>query len=197
MESDVATIDPAGLAGGTTTGGGRTGQRSLLSRAAPLAGLVCWLYLSIVACLVVWVIVVRLLVGWSPMVIATGSMQPSINPGDIIMSGEPEDGGRGLEVGTVITFPDPVRPGGLLTHRITGVNEDGTYETRGDANAVADSYEVEPAEIRGVGRLLVPAVGLPRIWLQEGDLLPLGIWALGTLLAVWAAFRPARKPSDG
>ena len=55
MESDVATIDPAGLAGGTTTGGGRTGQRSLLSRAAPLAGLVCWLYLSIVACLVVWV----------------------------------------------------------------------------------------------------------------------------------------------
>ena len=45
---------------------------------------------------------------------------------DIIMSGEPEDGGRGLEVGTVITFPDPVRPGGLLTHRITGVNEDGT-----------------------------------------------------------------------
>ena len=201
MALDTTVAEPAVPTGGErTTLGGRTGRRTLASRAAPLASLICWFYLSIVACLVVWVIVVRLLVGWAPMVITTGSMQPAINPGDIVMSGAPDDGGRGLEVGTVITFRDPARPGGLLTHRIDRINDDGSYETRGDANTVADSYQVKPRDVQGVGRLLIPAVGLPRVWVERGDILMLGLWVLGTLLALWAAFRPARptrRADDG
>lgn len=189
---------PSGEAANATDQG-RTGGRSQgwLSRAAPLASLVCWFYLSIVACLVVWVLIVRLLVGWSPLVITTGSMQPSINQGDIVLSAAPEDGGTGLEEGAVITFADPVRPGERLTHRIDKVNANGTYQTRGDANSVSDSYEVKPRDVVGVGRLLVPAVGLPRVWLEEGSLLKLTLWALGTALALWAALRPTRRTRDG
>lgn len=201
MALDTMVAEPAVPTGGErTTATGRTGRQGLASRAAPLASLICWFYLSIVACLVIWVIVVRLLVGWSPMVVTTGSMQPAINPGDIVMSGAPDDGGQGLEVGTVITFADPVRPGGLLTHRIARVNDDGTYATRGDANTVTDSYQVKPQDVRSVGRLLIPAVGLPRVWVDRGDLLMLGLWVTGTLLALWAAFRPTRptrRPDDG
>ena len=203
MALDTNVAEPAVPTGGEhTTGSDRTGRVSLASRAAPLASLICWFYLSIVACLVVWVLVVRLLVGWSPMVITTGSMQPAINPGDLVMACAPADGGLGLEVGTVITFADPNRPGGLMTHRIARVNDDGSYQTRGDANTVADSFEVEPGDIDGVGRLLIPAVGLPRIWIDQGDVLLLGVWALGTLLALWAALRPARptratRPTEG
>lgn len=193
MAMDTMVAEPDVPTGGErTTGAGRTGRRGLASRAAPLTSLICWFYLSIVACLVVWVIVVRLLVGWSPMVVTTGSMQPAINPGDIVMSGAPDDGGQGLEVGTVITFQDPARPDGLLTHRIARVNDDGTYSTRGDANTVADSYQVKPRDVRSVGRLLIPGVGLPRVWVERGDLLMLAVWITGTLLALWAAFRPTR-----
>ena len=176
---------------------GRTGEQSLVQRAAPLASLICWFYLSIIAYLVVWIFVVRLLVGWDPMIVTTGSMEPSINPGDVVLSATPEDGGQGLEDGTVITFADPVRPGGRLTHRIETVNADGTYETRGDANTAADSYRVEPDDILGVGRLLIPAVGLPRVWLERGDLALMGLWVVGTLLAMWAALRPTRRLGDG
>lgn len=174
---------------------GRTGGSSeaWLARAAPLASLICWFYLSIVACLVIWVLIVRLLVGWSPLVITTGSMQPSINQGDIVLSADPEEGGTGLEEGAVITFSDPVRPGERLTHRIDKVNPNGTYQTRGDANSVSDSYEVKPRDIVGVGRLLVPAVGLPRVWLENGSLVKLALWALGTALALWAALRPTGR----
>lgn len=175
---------------------GRTGEQSVVRRAAPLASLICWFYLSIIGCLVLWIFVVRLVVGWDPMIVMTGSMEPSINPGDIVMAGTPEDGGRGLEDGTVITFADPVRPGGRLTHRIESVNADGTYKTRGDANADADSYRVEPDDIEGVGRLLIPAVGLPRVWLERGDLALMGLWVVGTLLAMWAALRPTRRFGD-
>ena len=177
---------------------GRTGGSSeaWLARAAPLASLICWFYLSIVACLVVWVFVVRLLVGWTPMVVTSGSMQPSINPGDIVLSGTPEDRGEGLEEGTVITFADPVRAGGTLTHRIERVNEDGTYETRGDANPASDSYEVPPSDVQGVGRLLIPAVGLPKVWLERGDLAMMALWTVGTGLALWAVLRRPRRPGE-
>lgn len=175
----------------------RTGETTWMARVAPLASLVCWFYLSIIACLVVWVLIVRVLVGWTPLVVSTGSMRPSINEGDVVLAAPPEGGGRGLTDGTVITFADPVRPGGHLTHRIDEVNDDGSYKTKGDANAVADSYRVQPRDIEGVGRLLVPSVGLPRVWLEQGNLPMLLVWALGTLLALWAALRPGRRPRDG
>ncbi len=197
MALEMTVTGPAvpSVADDPATGQGRTGEkgRGVLARAAPAASLICWFYLSIVACLVVWVLVVRLLVGWTPLVVTTGSMQPSINQGDIVLSAAPEDGGRGLEEGAVITFADPVRPGGRLTHRIDKVNPNGTYQTRGDANSVSDSYRVKPADVEGVGRLLVPAVGLPRVWVEDGNLPLLSLWALGTLLALWAALRPTRR----
>ena len=197
MAVDTTVAGPAATPGeqGTIDRGG-TGERTLLQRAAPVASLVCWFYLSILACLVVWVFVVRLLVGWTPMVVTSGSMQPSINPGDIVLSGAPTDGGEGLEEGTVITFTDPVRPGGTLTHRIERVNEDGTYETRGDANPASDSYEVPPSDVQGVGRLLIPAVGLPRVWLERGDLAMMALWTAGTGLALWAVLRRTRRPGE-
>lgn len=198
MALDMTVAGPAAPLSGedATNDRRRTGERTLLQRAAPVASLVCWFYLSILACLVVWVLVVRLLVGWTPMVVTSGSMQPSINPGDIVLSGAPTGDGEGLEEGTVITFTDPVRPGGTLTHRIERVNADGTYETRGDANPSADSYEVDPTDVQGVGRLLIPAVGLPKVWLERGDLALMALWTVGTGLALWAVLRRTRRPGE-
>jgi signal peptidase len=126
------------------------------------------------------------------MVVTTGSMQPAINPGDIVLSAPPEDDVT-LAEGTVITFRDPVREGELLTHRIDTVQPDGSYVTRGDANSTADSYQVTTDEITGVGRLLVPSVGLPRVWLDEGKLILLVGWAVATGLAVWGALHRPRS----
>lgn len=198
MAVDMTVTGPAAPPSGeyATNDRGRTGERRLLRRVVPLASLMCWFYLSIITCLVVWVFVVRLVVGWTPMVVTSGSMQPSISPGDIVLSGPPQNGGEQLEEGTVITFADPVRPGSTLTHRIERVTEDGTYETRGDANRAADSYEVDPTDVQSVGRLLIPAVGLPKVWVEQGDLVVMAIWAAGTVLAFWAVLRGTRRPRE-
>ena len=166
-----------------------------MRRLTPALSIVCWFYLSVMAFLFAWVVIVWTAVGWEPMVVTTGSMQPAINTGDIVLSAPPEDGAR-LDVGTVITFEDPVRPGELITHRIDTVNPDDTYTTRGDANSSADSYEVTTDELTGVGRLLVPAVGLPRVWMDEGRLFVIIGWAIATALSVWGALhKPRRVPS--
>ena len=164
----------------------------LVERLAPMVSVLCWFYLSVVAFLFAWVVIVWAVVGWTPAVVTTGSMQPAINPGDIILSAPPEDDVV-LDAGTVITFEDPVRPGELITHRVDTVNADGTYTTRGDANSSADSYEVTTDELTGVGRLLVPAVGLPRVWLDEGRLVIAIGWAVATVLAVWGAIHKPRR----
>jgi signal peptidase I len=163
-----------------------------LRRLTPALSVLCWFYLSVVAFLFAWVVVVWAAVGWKPMVVTTGSMQPAINPGDIVLSAPPEPD-VSLDSGTVITFEDPVRPGELITHRIDTVEPDGTYRTRGDANSSADSYQVTTDELTGVGRLLVPAVGLPRVWLDQGRFGILGGWAVATVLAVWGAVHRPRR----
>lgn len=193
IDSETAT-PPAVAPGAPADERAATPRRwRVVERLTPLLSVLCWFYLSVVAFLFAWVIVVWAVVGWTPAVVTTGSMQPAINPGDIVLSAPPEDGVR-LDEGTVITFEDPVREGALITHRIDVVNEDGTYTTRGDANSSADSYQVAPDEIRGVGRLLVPAVGLPKVWLDDGRLVLLGLWALATVMAVWGALHRVRRP---
>lgn len=64
----------------------------------------------------------------------TGSMKPEINIDDIIITRAVDAGS--LETGDIITF----RTSGnmLVTHRIKHINEDGSFITKGDANAMED-----------------------------------------------------------
>lgn len=193
MEAETPETAPGAAGAPVAPSYERTAEAGAwLRRLTPALSILCWFYLSVVAFLFAWVVTVWAAVGWSPMVVTTGSMQPAINPGDIVLSAPPQDGAR-LEEGTVITFEDPVRPGELLTHRIDTVNADGTYTTQGDANSSADSYDVSNDELTGVGRLLVPGVGLPRVWLDQGRLGILVGWALATVLAVWGALHRPRR----
>lgn len=142
------------------------------------------LFISLTAMwLTLWV-VAPVVAGWSSVVITSGSMAPSIEPGDVVVA-TPSDG-RGLGPGTVVVFRDDARPG-LVTHRIVSVNDDGTYETRGDANRVNDSAPLAPDQVVGVAKILVPLVGLPVLWARTGAWLNLGIWAAVITLAALAA----------
>jgi signal peptidase I len=93
-------------------------------------------------------------VGWWPYVVTSGSMAPAFDRGDVLVV-EPHDG-RGLGPGTIVVFE---RDGAAVAHRIEAVQGDGTYRTRGDANRLADSTPLRPADVRGVARIKVPLAG--------------------------------------
>jgi signal peptidase len=123
-------------------------------------------------------------------------MSPSIGVGDVVVASS--HNGRGLGPGTVVIFNDPARSG-LLTHRIKSVNPDGSYVTYGDANRGPDSTPLHPEQIVGVGRLLVPFIGLPMTWYWASAWGKLAFWVTGTLLALWLAgyaFLPKVQASD-
>ncbi len=75
--------------------------------------------------------------------VTTGSMEPTLNPGDGFVAVPPELAG-GVGQGDVVVFEaEEIEGGGLTTHRIVDVTEQG-YITQGDANPFTDQDSDEP-----------------------------------------------------
>ncbi len=107
------------------------------------------------------------ILGWQPTTVVSGSMEPAISVGDVVVS-RPM-GAESLTTGRVVLVDDPDHAGRLRLHRIAAVNPDGSLVLRGDANAANDSSKVWPSAVHGVGYLRIPAVGLPIVWLGRGQ----------------------------
>lgn len=136
--------------------------------------------------------VLPLLWGWRATVVTSGSMSPSIDTGDIVVTA-PHDG-IGLGPGVIAVFSDG--NGGQVAHRIVAVNGGGTYVTRGDANDNTDSSPLHPQQVVGVGRMLIPFVGLPLVWIDQRIWEPF-LWGVAVVVAglVWrhlVRLRPAK-----
>jgi signal peptidase I len=153
-----------------------------------VASILARCYLTVTAVLVA-IAVLPLMLGWSPLVILSGSMEPSISPGDVVLI-SPVPDGKDYGSGMVVAF-EAAGAGGqtiVKVHRITE-SRDGGFVTQGDANADADSGILAPEDIHGAGRVLVPFVGSPMLWMRENPL-ALAAWLLGTLVAVVLAVPP-------
>jgi signal peptidase len=136
-----------------------------------------------------WLLIFALLPlvwGWRPVVVTSGSMGPTVRTGDVVVA-MPYDG-QDIGVGTVIVFSQNDK---LVTHRISEVRDDGTFLTAGDANQGQDSSPVAPSQVEGVGRILVPSVGLPIAWVGNNDWYPLAYF--GILLIGFGLFMRARR----
>lgn len=128
--------------------------RTLLARVLPGV-----LLIAMIALLGVLVVVPRLL-GWAPLTVLSGSMEPTVPTGSQVVIA-PADVDT-LEVGDVVTvmpYPDDAT---LVTHRIVERTEgpDGpSFTTQGDANDVVDPWQVTETQIRGEVQYWIPWAG--------------------------------------
>jgi signal peptidase len=100
--------------------------------------------------------------------VTTGSMQPTLDPGDGFVAIPAELAGP-VEEGNVVTFrAEELHGGGLTTHRVVDRTDRG-FVTKGDANPFTDQDGDEPPVKReqivavawqpGSGVLVIPGVG--------------------------------------
>jgi len=122
--------------------------------------------------------------GWQPVVVVSDSMAPAVRAGDIVVTSPPAS--SHLREGVVVRFDHPTQDATLM-HRIVGVTAEGALRTKGDANAVADSTPVEPSQVRGVARLVVPAIGYAVAQAAHGHGLVAVVIALVFAAAIWAS----------
>jgi signal peptidase I len=140
-------------------------QRRGLRPAPVYRGVVAAL-LATVAGLVVLALA-PLLVGFQGHVVVSGSMEPRLSPGDVVLTRPvlPQD----LQPGEVLLFPDPEGADRLVLHRLVSFDERGDLITRGDANQSNDSTHVPISSVIGAAQVGVPYVGLPAYWRSTGQ----------------------------
>lgn len=148
----------------------------------------------------VFAVLAPLAIGAKPYTVLTGSMEPGIHPGDLVIaeSVSPAE----AELGEVVVFNDPSRDGELVTHRLVRAVIDGDEArmvTKGDANDTVERWAV-PTDGQ-IGRVVyrVPQVGSLLALVRSGPgpviliTIPVVAIALMQLLAIW---RPREATTD-
>ncbi len=137
------------------------------------------------------------LAAWvKPLIVVSGSMQPDIQRGDLLIA-MPVAASE-VDVGEVTTLPNATS-GALVTHRVTAVTRDGPQlliEMAGDANQVADP---EPYRVDADAAVLQPVVTIPLVGnamltlARPAVAIPLAIATLALIgLSLVPPGRPAR-----
>ncbi len=115
--------------------------------------------------------------GFTSMIVLSGSMSGDaddhIEVGDMIFTRtvNPDE----LAVGDVITFMENGKT--TVTHRIIGINEDGTFKTQGDANNSEDQLPVHKDNVIGKFWFRIPKLGDAAMFAQTptGMLVVIGV----------------------
>jgi signal peptidase I len=94
-------------------------------------------------------------------VILTGSMEPTLSPGDVVLEFTPAH--KEPKVGDIATYLGKRMDGsvvGTFTHRIIGQDEKLNYIFQGDANPTPDTQHPTIKEIVGVALFSIPKIGM-------------------------------------
>lgn len=106
--------------------------------------------------------------GYAPLIVLTGSMEPVIKSGDLIIIKQID--GSNVRVKDVIAFFDPDGNGtSILTHRVEEVfEENGTlyFRTKGDANNTADRLPVPEDDLVGIYVTRISGAGNVAMFMQ-------------------------------
>ncbi|MFN8024159.1 MAG: signal peptidase I [Acidimicrobiales bacterium] len=137
-----------------------------------------WVLLTVTVLLSSWVAFGWTIAGWRPVTITSGSMSPSLQVGDVLMISD--EGVDTVGQRSIVVFD---RDGTLIAHRVFAVDGERLV-TKGDANPSPDTDRVTNADVIGIGRLVVPLVGLPLVWAREDAWHWVAVWLLLSLAGV-------------
>lgn len=128
-----------------------------------------WLPVTIICVLIIWFTVGVFPI--YPSAIATGSMKPGINPGDVVLVKKVQDKADidALQIGDIIQFK---KESILVNHRIIDIVEEEDemkYRTKGDNNSAQDADLVAAEDIKGTIVEVIPKIGWPTLILKNSN----------------------------
>ncbi len=101
--------------------------------------------------------------GWGNAVVMSGSMEPELPIGSLVIIKNQND----YSIGDVVTYEEENST--LVTHRLLSLNNDVAV-TKGDANNTNDS-PIKTEQIRGKVQAVLPRAGNVLLWLKS----PVGV----------------------
>lgn len=194
--STAAEPEEGSPAGRRTARSAATGRRAL-GLALGAAG---WAGFGFFLVMVVAITGLNLL-GFRSLVVMSGSMQPTLRTGDLVIDRSISP--LQARVGDIVTFRDPTDPTRLITHRIRRIEEQGStaaIETKGDASNSVQRWTIGVRGRMGRVEVRIPWIGYAIFWVRSrfGALAVLVIPAflLGFHLLKWI-WRPSEPEESG
>lgn len=136
-------------------------RRGKLGAAPKLAWRVgVWSVLLVALALIIVAVVIPRIGGATPYTVLTGSMQPGLPPGTLVVV-KPASADE-IGIGSVITYQLKSGEPTVVTHRVVGVssaNGEAIFQTQGDANNAPDDPWVREVQVRGKLWYAVPGLG--------------------------------------
>lgn len=106
-------------------------------------------------------------IGYKPLIVLSGSMEPTILTGDLILVKEAD--AEDIAQNDIIAFRNDANTETVVTHRVTEVlteNSEVSFLTKGDANTGDDASQVKAEELEGKYLGRVGGLGRFAIFLQ-------------------------------
>lgn len=145
-------------------------------------------------------VTVPALFGHRVLTVLSGSMQPALSTGDIVINDEisPLD----ARVGDIVTFRDPEDESRLVTHRVRRIRISGStafFETKGDVNNTVERWTVDSGGTIGRVEYRIPRLGFVASRVS-GHFVRLVLIVVPALLLgafeLWRIWRPASREQD-
>ncbi|AOT70185.1 signal peptidase I [Geosporobacter ferrireducens] len=128
--------------------------------------------------------------GFKPLKVLTGSMEPVLKPGDMVVTRETEP--EEIQIGDVLTYR--IEGNTLVTHRVIGIVEENgivKFRTKGDANNTEDQELIEGKQAIGTMAFKIPGGGMIADFAKTGRgfllfiLLPIFLLIVSELRVIW------------
>ena len=100
-------------------------------------------------------------------VIGSGSMEPTIHKGDVVVIERMNNNYASLKEGDIIAVKNE---GILIVHRlvkIIHIDNEYYFYTKGDANKDIDGYKITKNMVYGIVNKKIPYIGAPTVWLKN------------------------------
>ena len=114
----------------------------------------------------------KAIMGYRFLTVLTGSMEPELNVGSLILVKEIPL--NDLKVEDIITYKTQ-NNGSLVTHRIVKINDNGSLISKGDANNTEDIGEIKESQIQGKVIFSISKMGEVLLYLKQNIIIVIAI----------------------
>ncbi|MBB6214347.1 signal peptidase [Anaerosolibacter carboniphilus] len=141
------------------------------------------------------------IMGYKPLTVLTGSMQPILDPGDMIVIREKDP--NDVKAGDIITYR--IDQDTLVTHRVVAVIDEAgglSFRTKGDANNTEDQDLVPKERLVGALAFNIPKGGAIADFAKTGKgfilfvLVPIFLLIALELKTIWTELSKGKKDSS-
>ena len=125
------------------------------------------------------------IMGIKPFIVLTGSMEPVINAGDLVIVKEVKE--NELKINDIIAFRY-TKEDVVLIHRIVGIEENEgkiLFTTKGDSNETEDKLNIEYKNIEGIYSFRLNGIGTIAMFIKTQPGIAISLLTIVTESSLW------------